>query len=78
MPVFDPQTSPNALAIAAGAIVSALLDVLVQKEVLSIPEVRSALQTAMQGAGSRSQSPDGFAASQFIAALMRHFSERKV
>jgi len=78
MPVLDPKTSPQALAIATGAIVSALLDVLVQKDLLTIPEVRVALDTAMKGAGLRIQSPEGAEASQFIAALLRHFSERSV
>lgn len=78
MPVLDPKTSPEALAIATGAIISGLLDVLVQKNVLTVPEVRGALDSAMKGAGFRSQTPAGFEASQFIAALLRHFSERKV
>jgi hypothetical protein len=78
MPVLDPTISPNALAIASGAIVSALLDVLIKKGALTIPEVREALQVAMQGASARTQSPDGMAASRFIAAQLRHFSERQV
>jgi hypothetical protein len=73
--MIDPKISPEALAIAGVSIVSALLDVLVTKEVLSIPEVRAVLQDAMIGVGHRLQSKEGTDASQLIAAMLRHFSE---
>jgi hypothetical protein len=75
--VIDPKISPEALAIASGSIISALLDMLVTKEILSIPEIREVLHDAMTGVGHRlPQSKEGFDASQLIAAMLRHFSER--
>jgi hypothetical protein len=76
--MIDPKISPEALAIASSSIISALLDVLVTKEVLSIPEIRAVLQDAMTGVGRRLQSKEGSDASQLIAALLHHFSERGV
>ena len=77
--MIDPKVSPEALAIASGSILSALLDLLVTKEILSVPEVRDALQDAMTGVGHRlPQSKEGFDASQLIAAMLQHFSEHGV
>ena len=76
--MIDPKISPEALAIASSSILSALLDVLVTKEILTIPEIRAVLQDAMTGVGHRPQSNEGLDACQLIAAMLRHFSERGV
>jgi hypothetical protein len=72
MPI-PPRPSPEALAVATGAIISALLDILIRKKVLTAPEVRDALRAAMQG--TQTLTPEGLQASQFIAVLLQHFPE---
>jgi hypothetical protein len=63
--------------LAAGIIMGALLDTLVRKGVLTLPEVRETLTNAMGSMGAYSQTPEGFEASQFIANLLRNrFPER--
>jgi hypothetical protein len=78
MAPIDPQRDPSGYAIASGAILSGLLEVLIQKEVLTIPDVREALNIAMRGLATRMQKPEGVAASQTVAELLRQFSERNV
>lgn len=65
-------------AIAAGTIIGALLDTLVRKQILTLPEIRETLSNAMGSLGIYSGTPEGFEASQFIANLLRNrFPERR-
>ncbi len=61
----------RALALAGGAIVSALLDTLVEKGILNIPEVRAVLLKAINGIGAYAQTTVGYEASGMIATIMR-------
>jgi hypothetical protein len=60
----------RALALAGGAIVGALLDALVEKDILTVREVRSVLLKAINAIGPYSQTPVGYEASGMIAAMM--------
>jgi hypothetical protein len=60
----------RALALAGGAIVSALLDTLVEKEILSLQDVRALLLKAMNGIGPYAQTPVGYEASGMIATIV--------
>lgn len=71
----DPRRDPLGIAIASGAIVSELLDLLVQKQILSISDVRGVLINATKGISLRVKLAGGFEASQFIDELQRHFPE---
>jgi hypothetical protein len=72
---LDPEREPSGFAIAAEAILAGLLELLINKQILTIPEVRGVLTGAIRGIGPRLQSPSGLAASQTIGELRRHFSE---
>lgn len=61
----------RALALAGGAIVTALLEALVEKNVLSVREVRAVLLKAINGIGPYAQTSVGYEASGMIAAIMR-------
>jgi hypothetical protein len=61
----------RALALAGGAIVSALLDTLVEKGILSLPEVRGVLQRAISSMAPYAQTTVGYEASGMIATIMR-------
>jgi hypothetical protein len=52
-----------------------LLELLINKQILTIWEVRSVLTGAIRNIGPRLQSPGGLAASQTIGELLLHFSE---
>ena len=58
-----------------GAVVTALLDHLVQKGVLTVPEVHDILTATHRDIGHRGQSVAGLHADHLISALVRHFSE---
>ena len=60
----------RALALAGGAIVSALLDMLVEKEILTQREVRSVLQKAITGIAPYAHTTVGYEASGMIATIM--------
>jgi hypothetical protein len=78
MAPIDPQRDPSSFAIASGAILAGLLDLLNKKEILTISEVRGVLNGAMRDIGPRIQTPSGLAASQIIQELLGQFSERNV
>jgi hypothetical protein len=69
---------PLPLAIAGGAISNALIEVLLDKEILTLEEARGILQSAMRSISPHLQSSqDAFKASQIIAGLMKgKFSAR--
>jgi hypothetical protein len=74
----DINRNPLGTAIATGTILAALMDLLIKKDVLTIPEVRSVLETAMKEIGPRTAMTGGLDAAQFIGELQRYFSERNV
>ncbi len=78
MPVLDPVTPPNGLAIASSAVLFALLDSILAKGVLDRQEIQSVLKTAMICVGARANSPHGSEAIDVMTALYNHFSERKL
>ncbi len=61
----------HAMALAGGAIVTALLDTLVEKNVLSVREARALLLKSMNGISTYTQLTVGYEASGMIAAMMR-------
>ena len=60
----------RALALAGGAIVSALLDTLVEKEMLTPREVRAVLLKAINSIAPYAQTTVGYEASGMIATIM--------
>jgi len=60
----------RALALAGAAIVSALLDVLVEKNVLTVREARAVLLKAMNGLSAYAQTSVGHEANGMIATIM--------
>jgi hypothetical protein len=64
------QDRSGALALAGGAIVSALLEALVEKEVLTVREVRALLRKAINGIAPYAQTSVGYDASSMIATMM--------
>ena len=59
------------LALAGGVIMVALLETLVEKNVLSAAEVRALLSKALLGIGPHARSAGGYEASWAIANIMR-------
>lgn len=76
MAPLDQQRDPSGFAIAGGAILPRLVELLIDKGILTIPEVRHVLTGAMRDIGPRLQTSSGLAASQTIGELLRRFSER--
>lgn len=76
MPVIDPITSSNGLAIASSAVLFALLDSILAKNVLDRSEIESTLKTAMIGVGARAQSVEGAEALKVMQTLWDHFAQR--
>jgi hypothetical protein len=76
MPILDPITSPEGLAIATAAIVSALLDALVASGTLSESEIGGVLNKARIGVGARSAMPGGADAAHFLNNLGRDLSKK--
>jgi hypothetical protein len=58
-------------ALAGGAIATAILETLFDKQILTLSESRAVLDMAMKGLGHVTQTPAGFQASQVITALLR-------
>ena len=61
----------RALALAGGAVIGALLEALVEKDVLTVREVRSVLLKAINSISPYTQTTVGYEASGMIAAMMR-------
>jgi hypothetical protein len=76
MPVLDPTTGPEGLAIATAAIVSALIDALISGGVLSESEIGGILNKARIGVGARSAMPGGADAVHFLDNLARNFAKK--
>jgi hypothetical protein len=67
----DADDKAQGLALASGVIMVALLETLVEKNVLSAAEVRALLSKALIGIGPHARSAGGYEASRAIAAIMR-------
>ena len=61
----------RALALAGGAVVGALLEALVEKDVLTVREARAVLLKAINSISPYTQTTVGYEASGMIAAMMR-------
>ena len=70
----DPNLDSIGLGIMGGAVVTALLDHLVEKGILTMTDVRSILTTASKHAG-KGNAPAGLHAAQLISAILRRFPE---
>jgi hypothetical protein len=67
------KISPEGISVASGAIISALLDTLVSKGTLTIPEIREVLTAARNKTTARRRTQEGFEASQMISELLQRF-----
>lgn len=73
----DANSSANGTSLAGGAIASVLVETLFDKGILSLDESRGVLDRALRSLGPVMQTPEGFAAAQFIGSLQRgKFSAR--
>lgn len=63
-------TTPTGTGLAGGLIASALLDVLLKKDVITLDEVGTILDRALQAASIHSQTPEGREAMQFISVMI--------
>jgi hypothetical protein len=68
MPTNDERAAATALA--GGAITAALLETLMEKNLLTRGEVREVLQKALTTVGTFSETPGGYAAKGIITRLM--------
>jgi hypothetical protein len=70
-------TRNEGAGLAGGLIVTALLDTLMAKDILTKTEIRDILRSSLQAIGPDAKTPEGYAASQIIMGLMSgKFSER--
>jgi hypothetical protein len=70
-PVTIQEDRSRALALAGGAVVGALLEALVEKDILTVREVRAVLMKAISSISPYAQTTVGYEASGMIAAMMR-------
>jgi hypothetical protein len=68
-------TTTQGTALGGGIIIGALLDGLVEKGILTKPDIRKILTRASAGLGAHIQTPEGYDASQMIDGLLRRFPE---
>lgn len=59
-------------ALAGGLVAVSLLDTLVSKGVLTLPDARDVLRSALQRLAPHNQMPGGFEASRIITDIMRN------
>ena len=77
MPILDPVSSPNALAIVNSAILWALLDVLIANGTLSKDQMVSDIfDKARGGLGARAQTIEGAEAVKVFQSLRDHFAKK--
>jgi hypothetical protein len=70
-PVTIQEDRARALALAGGAVMGVLLEALVEKDVLTVGEVRTVLMKAINSISPYTQATVGYEASGMIAAMMR-------
>ena len=71
------RANPMGTALAGSVIAAALLETLFDKEILTLIEAQTVLDSAMHSLAPVAQSPEGFAAAQIIGALQKgKFSAR--
>jgi polyhydroxyalkanoate synthesis regulator phasin len=78
MTPIDIKVGPIGTAIACGAILSSLLDVLVAKGTLTTEEVRTVLQSAETDLGVRTRQDGGPDAQRIVFDLLRKFPQSHV
>lgn len=78
MQIPDTATPPDSLAVVSCAVVFALLDALIEKDILSRTEIQNVLQTAAAGVAARAQLPYGVKAHELMGSLRQHFADRQV
>ena len=65
------------IGIAGGSVAVALIETLLDKNILTLTEARSVLERAMTTAGMHFKTPEGFEASKIIGEMMKgRFSAR--
>lgn len=67
----EPGVKAEGIAIAGGAIAVALLETLVDKNVLSLEEAHAVLERSVATTGLHCSTPEGTEATKIIGALMR-------
>jgi hypothetical protein len=73
--INDLTHNTNGSAIATGLVVSALIDCLIEKGVLTRSDASSALWKARDMLGLETTTPDRIAAARVIGAFLRHVSQ---
>jgi hypothetical protein len=73
--IIDQNARPESISVASGLILSALLDALIAKNVMTAGEVRDVMTNAMKGVGARPSHETG-ALAEIIAAFSRHYGAR--
>jgi hypothetical protein len=78
MTPINMTVSPIGTAVACGAILSSLLDTLVEGDVLNSTQIRHILERAMTDLGPRASREGGRDAQRVVAGLLVRFSESNV
>lgn len=73
MPLLDPLSPPNSLTIADSAVIMALLDSLIAKNILDKAEVQDLVKAAMALVGTRGRSVEGAQAINVLHTLWGRF-----
>jgi mevalonate kinase len=71
------STEITGTALAGGAIAAALIEALLEKNVLTLAEARNILHRALKTAGIHMPSHEGAEAARIITDLMKGFSARR-
>lgn len=78
MTPIDLRIGADATAVACGAILSSLIDMLVENGTLTKGEVRTVLTKAMTDLGPRMRSEDGLGASRIVRELLVKFPQSDI
>jgi hypothetical protein len=73
--IMDQSARPESIAVAGGLILSALLDALIAKNVMTASEIREVMVQAMKGVGAR-PSHETAGVAEILAAFTRHYGVR--
>jgi hypothetical protein len=74
----ESKAAAAALSLAGGVIVTALLDTLIEKGILSHRDVRAVLETAVEDLGPYQTTPEGFEATSIVADLLQRYPEAEL
>jgi hypothetical protein len=75
MPLLDPLTPPHSITVADSAILMALLDALVAKDVFDKHEIQNIVMAAMRLVAARWKSAEGSRAMDVLGTLWGRFSD---